>query len=71
MFVRPAPGHTLRDPVTRTFLPQEGEEVTANDYWLRAVRDGDVLVGPDPDPPIPHAEPLPVLAEVAEHHDGE
>ena len=46
MFVIPAPGLQIVDPVQintpAAMLPPEGREVDENDYWLRRVRDGDV-----------------------------
>jgi hypothetical protein len=59
MFVKPAPGVLLRDPVTKrllsaapmegvakpvTVLPQEGMEVSDFDrFWLRRIRDRDAV----------------------------
>jgi hypothetical protein len=57
MFVKPAPGVLLRDPVTKQLLsakpveglvtvvvPDEGMEVSDNDlYWVRRVRDRDAV----------------------------
>lgn len=59
MFVKPAPGVLLRDPVTKrllaaspmegvgkpvTVLPEEGMEVSDFDrYWLRRIRDRDAV----------------------------
>ncbi len=63
MFVKPAPGVLLRDPVTKqllsaapvegvksTVVPDEGMQVGDFDlYWVRRVRDGDaVQVTPAP-----------------------
>jgi len=53
MFVRPAPGLKVRDPVLRDLLPDEGRDVPAEDYWLRRLRDGDVLEGAAPEPTEP------------------
>jgi hypothetical protein len=65
MFVKPAPGVLLRDPVTKHLLsdspvkgvntlvvPEEGMKVSDFDrYWLRRIRDKDaVKVGPAPLP---------------------
>jgi len=44
MFVRPAPGLKIRDPLTRTHIPENGIEVVESYFWLRRVRDGDVNV---------------------------
>ena len=52
MYVVPAEGLQIVDPVQlntpATFLPPEGREVDANDYWRRRVRDGDVTIGVRP-----------------------
>lgn len=45
VFVRPAAGRVVRDPVTREALPEGGLEVPRNSYWLRRLRDGDVIEG--------------------------
>ncbi|PXX49374.1 DUF2635 domain-containing protein [Aquitalea magnusonii] len=52
MFVKPAPGLSVRDPDLLDLLPDEGREVPDTDYWQRRVRDKDVeLVGaPQPVP---------------------
>lgn len=44
MFVKPAPGLLVRDPVSLRFLPPEGKEVKPSTYWVRRVACGDVLV---------------------------
>lgn len=43
MFVKPAPGLRVRDPLSRLHLPDEGKDVPENSYWLRRVRAGDVV----------------------------
>lgn len=43
MFVKPAAGCTVRDPVKGTFLPEEGAEVAESMFWNRRLRDGDVI----------------------------
>lgn len=43
MFVKPAAGRTVRDPVKGTFLPEEGTEVAESMFWTRRLRDGDVI----------------------------
>lgn len=35
MFVKPAAGRTVRDPVKGTFLPEEGAEVAESMFWNR------------------------------------
>lgn len=71
MFVKPAPGVLLRDPVTKqllsaapvegvptTVVPPEGLQVDDNDlYWARRLRDGDAL------PIIAQAKPAPAAAK--------
>ena len=51
MYIRPATdGAKVPDPAMRGtpayYLPPEGREVEYSDYWVRRVRDGDVLVMP-------------------------
>ena len=43
MYVKPAPGLTIRDPDLFDFLPADGREVLDTDYWNRRLRDGDVV----------------------------
>jgi hypothetical protein len=50
MYVKPAPGLTIRDPDLLDLLPNEGREVPDTDYWHRRVRDKDVVLA---DPPKP------------------
>jgi hypothetical protein len=48
MKVKPAPGCAVRDPVSMQMLPEDGREVPDDDlYWVRRVRDGDVIVVTD------------------------
>lgn len=42
LFVKPAAGRLVRDPVTLQALSDDGAEVTRSSYWLRRLRDGDV-----------------------------
>lgn len=51
MFVVPAPGLTIPDPVLRDFLPAEGREVEPSEYWSRRAAEGSVSVNP-PAPPV-------------------
>jgi hypothetical protein len=44
MFVTPAPGLKIRDPDLLDLLPEAGREVPDSDYWVRRLRDKDVLV---------------------------
>ncbi|MCY0854338.1 DUF2635 domain-containing protein [Cupriavidus sp. D39] len=44
MFVKPAPGIRLRDPVTKQFIADEGQEVDDFDlFWIRRINDGDAI----------------------------
>lgn len=42
MYVKPAPGLSIRDPDLKDLLPASGRSVPDTDYWLRRVRDKDV-----------------------------
>lgn len=41
--VKPAPGRLVRDPQTLQKLAEAGERKPRDSYWLRRLRDGDVL----------------------------
>lgn len=43
MFVVPKKGYKIPDPSLNDFLPEQGREVQKNTYWVRRVRDGDVV----------------------------
>lgn len=43
MHVKPAPGLSIRDPDLMDLLPEEGREVPDSTYWIRRLRDGDVV----------------------------
>lgn len=43
MYVKPAPGLSIRDPDLKDLLPASGRFVPDTDYWLRRVRDNDVI----------------------------
>jgi hypothetical protein len=61
MFVKPAPKLKIRDPDRLDLIPDTGREVPDHhDYWIRRVRDGDVV---ECDPPA--EEPAPVEAPAA------
>lgn len=53
MLLKPAEGRQVRDPEMRDLLPAEGREVTRNTYWLRRLRDGDVIEMTAPAAPAP------------------
>ena len=42
MFVKPADGLKILDPLRRDYLPAEGRTVTLDTYWRRRLADGDV-----------------------------
>ncbi|NTZ82198.1 DUF2635 domain-containing protein [Burkholderia metallica] len=62
MYVKPAPGIALRDPVTKRLIsselidgietelvPSQGMKVDDNDmYWIRRIRDKDAVQVPQP-----------------------
>ncbi len=41
MFVIPAPGRRVKDPITFKVLPAEGDDKPRNSYWTRRVVAGD------------------------------
>ncbi|KAF1041302.1 MAG: hypothetical protein GAK35_03392 [Herbaspirillum frisingense] len=44
MYIKPADGLIVRDPVTKQAIPAEGVEVGEFDlYWAARLRDGDVV----------------------------
>lgn len=43
MFIKPAPGLTVRDPESGRPLLAGGEDKPATSYWLRRLADGDVV----------------------------
>ena len=44
MYIKPADGLRVFDPVRKNFIPDEGMEVSDQDfYWARRLRDGDVV----------------------------
>lgn len=43
MFVRPAEGLNIRDPETGNYLPESGQIVPRSSFWLRRLKDGDVV----------------------------
>lgn len=58
LYVIPADGLTVVDPAAseaERFLPAEGREVEATDYWHRRLRDGDVHLGTAPSAAQPEA----------------
>lgn len=55
--VKPAPDLQVRDPFTKQPLPADGAEVPASTYWLRRIKDGDVLVVSSDTKPQPQVKP--------------
>lgn len=45
MYVRPAPDCIIRMPDTFEIMPPGGVEVPRDAFWVRRVRDGDVIEG--------------------------
>lgn len=43
MFVKPAAGMVIPDPDRNDVLPAEGRDVPSSDFWMRRLRDGDVV----------------------------
>lgn len=64
MFIKPAPGLKVRDPVRQDVLPEAGREVAPSVYWSRRLRDGDVEQATAPTPSAA-AQAAPVAAPVA------
>lgn len=42
VFVRPRLGLRIRDPQTGAYLPESGQLVPRDAFWLRRIKDGDV-----------------------------
>lgn len=49
MFVKPAHGLKVRDPITKRHLPDEGREVPTSTYWVRRLACGDVALATKPE----------------------
>ena len=45
--VRPADGLRIRDPERNNLIESEGRVVPYNQYWMRRLQDGDVVVVPN------------------------
>lgn len=57
MFVKPAPGLKVRDPISHLHLPDAGREVPEDSHWLRQLAAGDVVPATlDPVPAAPTKE---------------
>ncbi|MEQ1320915.1 DUF2635 domain-containing protein [Acinetobacter guillouiae] len=48
MYVIPKKGSLIPDPVLHDFLPVQGRDVEKNNYWIRRLRDDDVVEGKPP-----------------------
>lgn len=48
MFVKPAPGLSVRDPISKRHLPAEGRDVPESIFWLRRLAGGDVVLAESP-----------------------
>lgn len=49
MYVKPAPGALIRDPVTKLVMPAEGNNVPDGDlHYARLLRDGDIVKAAPP-----------------------
>ena len=48
--IKPRPGLRVMIPESRGFVPENGMPVNLNTYWLRRLRDGDVVLAPQPGP---------------------
>ncbi|MDR1946640.1 MAG: DUF2635 domain-containing protein [Desulfovibrio sp.] len=53
VFIRPAPGLVIADPQTGDYLPEKGAIMPRSAFWLRRMKDGDVLEGPAATPVKP------------------
>lgn len=60
--IKPANGYKIRDPELMDYLPDNGREVAESPYWIRLLREGDVVkLDPVPPPKMPVApQPKPV-----------
>ncbi len=50
MYIKPAAGLKVRDPISRRHLKEAGEEKPESSHWIRRIAAGDVVVC---DPPAP------------------
>lgn len=47
--IKPAPGLRIADPKTGVYLPEKGAVMPRNAFWLRRLKDGDVVEIKNPD----------------------
>jgi hypothetical protein len=59
VFVKPAPGLKVRDPISKLHLAESGQEVPESSYWLRRLADGDVLLIDAPSKTVVQKNPIP------------
>lgn len=59
IFVVPAEGMRVKDPITLRPLKPEGEEKPRTTYWVRRIRCGDCTLGKAPQAPRPEATQAP------------
>ena len=59
MFIKPGPGLKIRDPITRKFLADAGEEKPSDQYWHRRLLVGDVVGATPTDASSPEYVPAP------------
>lgn len=66
MFVKPAPGLSVRDPVSMRLLDPAGEQKPDDLYWTRLRNDGDVVdVTPEPELALPQPQSRPTAKSSA------
>lgn len=44
VFVRPAEGVVLRNPLTGERIPEEGSHVQLNSFWRRRIQEGSLVI---------------------------
>lgn len=74
MFVKPKEGLSIIDPITRTVVAPEGIEVPDGDhYWVRRLRDGDVMEAEKPEEASEDnsQEEAPPAEQPASHEENE
>lgn len=67
MFIKPAPGLLVRDPLHMTPIPAEGRNVPDITYWHRLIGHGDLVLAEAPK----EARPEPVSIVPVEAHPGD
>lgn len=43
IYLKPKDGEKVYDPAAHDYLPEEGRNLPPTAYWLRRLRDGDVI----------------------------